>query len=495
MKKSIKTKFIVFTALVIFLAILIISIFNIRVQINQIVKNQKDLGLVAVRNTAMACVTYIEGFNFGDIGPLFKKVIDGHEDFIYAYLEDNELKQYVIFKNNILVPTSGKSKNIEALKSLEIKNSGIHDFDSHFDAVAIIEINKEIWGRVRIGISKDRISKTISNAIINFFIMILVFSILGVVGAYYIGVIITNPIKKLVNRVEYIGKGHFDEKVNVKSKDEVSVLANSINDMSDKIIELLKETAEKARMDQELRTAQLVQKSLFPDQDPDLEGLDVSGYFISASETGGDWYGYITIDKSYHYIMIGDVTGHGTATALVTAQVHSACSMIKKFKDEYAETKISPKIILDQLNDIVLKAGREQYAMTFFVARFNINTKELVYSNGGHNFPLYYSAETKKLCALVCSGPRLGYRIESTYVESSCILKSGDAILFYTDGLVECRNSKNVYYGKKRMRDLFVKNLDRPASKIRESLIKDFMSFFEEQPREDDITFVVVKVL
>ncbi len=259
-----------------------------------------------------------------------------------------------------------------------------------------------------------------------------------------------------------------------------------------KNIELLKETAEKARMDQELRTAQAVQKALFPSNDFVFKNLDVAGFFCSASETGGDWYGYLLDGEKYSYILIGDVTGHGTPAALVTSGVRSTCSILETLKQEYPDIVISPKTILRYLNNIVTETGQKKWTMTFFVARYDNETKEMVFANAGHNFPFYYSSAKNAVKSLLARGNRLGNEKNEKYWEESIQLNSGDKILFYTDGIIECTNEKGVEYGKRRIKKLLTANQELSAEKLRDKLVKDAFGFFGEEPRADDVTLVVV---
>ena len=261
-----------------------------------------------------------------------------------------------------------------------------------------------------------------------------------------------------------------------------------------KNIELLAETADKARMDQELKTAQAVQGALFPDSNPTTDKIETAGFFESASETGGDWYGYLIDTGRYYYILIGDVTGHGTPAALVTSGVRSACSIIDNVKDKFDDFAISPSMILDHLNLVVNETGMGRYVMTFFIACFDNETNELTYSNAGHNLPLYYSKTADKVKSLVARGSRLGYSLDSKFTNKKLTMSAGDVIFFYTDGLIECVNDKNEEYGKRRFKKHFHSLVDKTPEEIKDQVIERAFNFFGEVPRDDDVTAVVLKI-
>ena len=135
-----------------------------------------------------------------------------------------------------------------------------------------------------------------------------------------------------------------------------------------KNIQLVEETRLSARMEAELQTARAVQHSLLPEKLPELPNLELAGYYQSASETGGDWYGVNDAFENALYIMIGDVTGHGTPSALVTASVCAACQTLTDLWHDLKRIP-TPADILHYLNKTVEQFGAPDYLMTFFVAR------------------------------------------------------------------------------------------------------------------------------
>ncbi len=267
-----------------------------------------------------------------------------------------------------------------------------------------------------------------------------------------------------------------------------------------KNLELLKETAEKVQMDLELKTARAVQTSLFPQNEYSFHNLGLAGYFTSATETGGDWYGYFTPDDRYLYVFIGDVTGHGAAAALVTSGVRSACYALEVQKKLYPQVDLSPTAILTYLHEIVKEIGKGEFAMTFFVACYDSKTHELTFSNAGHNFPLLYIKEKNKIEGLFCRGNSLGsissislsHKFE--FEQKTRQLNPGDFIVFYTDGLTECENDMGQEYGKVRFRKSLLKFKQLSASDLRDKVIKEVDNFRGDVRLKDDITLVVTKI-
>lgn len=275
-------------------------------------------------------------------------------------------------------------------------------------------------------------------------------------------------------------------------------------------IELLEETAEKARMESELKTAETVQQTLFPKSPLQLEGIEVFGFIQSASETGGDWYGYHQdVDSEKVSIYMGDVTGHGVPAALVTATANSFVKTINTLQERFAAlaSQISsdddflpvphdPSYLLSLLNNIIYKSTERQLVMTFFASTIDLKSRKIHYANAGHEMPVVVkTAQGNTPSSLSASGTRLGDKPDISFDQESSTIDSGDVIVYYTDGITECMNRSGEEYGGRRFIRKIKKNAQLPAEDLLNTLIDDVMRFSEGEPLHDDITLVVAKIL
>ena len=169
---------------------------------------------------------------------------------------------------------------------------------------------------------------------------------------------------------------------------------------------------------------------------------------------------------------------------------------------------LKPSQILDFLNKTVYQTGQQKFVMTFFAAVYEPQNGRIIYANAGHNFPWFLKKAKansvkdlenirnfKKVNYLVARGPRLGNLINSKFNDEEVNLDPGDFIVFFTDGLIECCNEKKQEYGKKDCQNLMVKNHNKSAAEIKEEIIHNAFNFYGKEPREDDITLVVLKRL
>ncbi|MGK5093097.1 PP2C family protein-serine/threonine phosphatase [Deltaproteobacteria bacterium TL4] len=265
-----------------------------------------------------------------------------------------------------------------------------------------------------------------------------------------------------------------------------------VQGIADKIrtlISNLSQIQREIRMAEELKTAAAVQQSLFPKSLPDFEHLKFSSYFKSASETGGDWYGFMQIQNTL-YVLIGDVTGHGTPAALVTAAASATCAMVQKMY--LLEQKIiAPSEVLSHLNHIVKEAGSSTYLMTFFVGAIELTTGKVAFSNAGHNFP--YLLRNAQISYLLNSNMRLGDRENLEFTESSMQLEDNDLLFFYTDGLIECENREGEMMGEKRLKRWLCEFHKMNVPSLVGKVVEQSLAFYNNQPAADDITIVALR--
>lgn len=244
-----------------------------------------------------------------------------------------------------------------------------------------------------------------------------------------------------------------------------------------------------ARMAGELETAAALQQSLFPKKLPQYNYIEISTFFESASETGGDWYGFIELNDNL-CTLIGDVTGHGTPAALVTASANATCKMIQRLHEK-ENALFTPSDILSHLNYAVYETGAPNYLMTFLALIIDPKTNTLTFSNAGHNFPLLI--RNKKIKPLLNRNLRLGDHMEHAFTQTSFQLEPGDIIFLFTDGLLENENTQGDMWGEHHLRQCLRKYHDRSIEELVEQIIEEAYNFYENVPLQDDLTVVALK--
>jgi serine phosphatase RsbU (regulator of sigma subunit) len=320
------------------------------------------------------------------------------------------------------------------------------------------------------------------------------FVLIGTVLAILQGLSISRPIKQLAWRADQIARGDLEARVEVTSSDEIGLLGENFNYMADQIAILLQQTAEKARIEQELEVAKTIQETLVPGPElVDRGPLRFAGFYQPAAQTGGDWWTWHELASGKLLIVIGDVTGHGVPSAMITAAAKAACDVARHVHgDDVTVTRL-----LEIMNHAIWQSAQRRFVMTCFASIVDPRQRTITYANAGHNFPyLYRGGEGKgEFGSLMVRGNRLGDDPTSRYDAKTTALVPGDVLVWYTDGIVECESEAGEEYGEKRFRASVRRAAALDAADMRDAIVGEAAAFFGAAPRKDDITMVVGRIL
>lgn len=244
---------------------------------------------------------------------------------------------------------------------------------------------------------------------------------------------------------------------------------------------------ERLRMKEEAKTAALVQKALFPRVN--VPDFDVASYYLPASETGGDWYS-VHDGKQYLTLMIGDVTGHGTPAAFVTASVAGAVSVLNIEGDTISR-------IMAELNRVVCLTGFGDYLMSFYLMRIDKSSLEFQYCCAGHQSPiLLHQGSARTLRTHEVGGDLLGYRQHgSSWIQATGQLDRNTLIFLYTDGVSEGQNPDGIGFGFRGLMRFFRRiSTTDSCQQVLDRLVATARKHYAGQPLVDDLTMLLARV-
>jgi sigma-B regulation protein RsbU (phosphoserine phosphatase) len=312
---------------------------------------------------------------------------------------------------------------------------------------------------------------------------------------------LTLRLRQMWNATKKAREGDFSFRVDASgsSRDEVTDLALSFNSMAERIDDLLKETADKARMEKELETAQEVQRRFFPTAPFKSEVLSLAGAYAPASECAGDWWNYVQIGPQL-ITVIGDVTGHGVGAALVTAGVHGA------FRRYIEGLNASPRRpsrrlleeLMSELNFAVYLAAQGSAEMTLTASVVDLDLNTLTLATASH-LPAYLFREGSMQPLIPEGSVQLGANRVFEANPISVQLHPGDTIFWYSDGVFERRSSDQAKIRKLQFLQSITELTKAEgvnAQVLCEDLMKSTITFFggPQTSRPDDITFVIATV-
>ncbi len=305
---------------------------------------------------------------------------------------------------------------------------------------------------------------------------------------------ITKPLRVLAIKTKDVGSGHLDfELPPARSKDEVGSLTESFRHMKDAlkryITKLTETTSEKEKIQSELKIAQRIQMDILPKvfpPFPEREEFDIFAMMRPAKEVGGDFYDFYFIDEDHLCLAIGDVADKGVPAALLMA-------MTKTYMKSTVKVIHNVPGVMYKTNKELCIGNDSGMFVTAFCCILNVKTGEVFSSNAGHNPPLVIRKGKDPEFLEEDSGFALGAFEDVFYEEQKMVLRPGDTLLLYTDGVTEAMNRERQLFSEERLRKGLSKHRDDPIKEMVEKLVSGIDSFARGAPQSDDITVMVLK--
>ena len=303
---------------------------------------------------------------------------------------------------------------------------------------------------------------------------------------------ITSNIHQLSVGTERIRRGDFEHRISASSRDQLGELADSFNMMTRGIQDLLRESAEKERLEEELRIAREIQMSLLPPTARSLPGLRVAALCLPAAEVGGDYYDLLPLSDTRLAVLVADVSGKGTSAALYMAELKGLVLSLSRIH-------ASPAKLLSEANKILCENMDSRSFVTMTYAIVDIAARTLLYARAGHNPILQLEAKSGRTRVLAPAGLGLGLdrgpRFEQILEEASVPLESGDVFLFFTDGLSEAMNASFELFGEQRLRGVLEASEQLSSEELKERILEEIRGFVGGAAQHDDMTLVILKVV
>ena len=307
---------------------------------------------------------------------------------------------------------------------------------------------------------------------------------------------ITGSVHELFAGTERVRRGDFVHKIAIRSRDQLGELAGSFNSMTASIEGLLREKAEKERLEQELRIARSIQMSLLPQGPFNMPGLSLSGHCEPAREVGGDYYDFLPLEHDRLGVLIADVAGKGTSAAFYMAELKGLVLSLSRHH-------VSPRQMLIEANSIISKHLGARSFITMTYAVVDLRARTMTCSRAGH-CPLIYvpgpDSVSRAAQVLTPEGMVLGLQFDlgDTFdrllEEVTLPLSRGDLFVLYTDGISEAMNPQGDCFGDQRLVELVQRHADLTSDALRERILSEVHTFAGDAAQHDDMTMVLVKI-
>ena len=302
---------------------------------------------------------------------------------------------------------------------------------------------------------------------------------------------LTTPITQLSDAALRMAKGDLNTQLpEIKSSDEMKHLHDSFvymqNSITDYIDELKTTTAANERMESELGVARNIQMGMLRTDFPD----NVSALLVPAKEVGGDLYDFVQKGK-YLYFTIGDVSGKGVPASLMMAITRAGLRFVSGIDQTMDK-------LLERINVSVTDTNSNDMFVTLFMARVNLETRQMEYCNAGHNPIIVVPPDGDPYFLKAKPNLAIGLFGDFVYEAESLDLAAGTRLVLYTDGVNEAERADKNLFGNDRLLawagSALVRNTATSDKDVVDSLYNEVLQYTEGNPQNDDITIMSISI-
>lgn len=526
---SIRAKLSIVISVIVVSMSLVMSIIFILKSNNEMMSSIVVRSGMLARSMAVLSANYIAGFQYLDVQKAIEDVVDKDKEIVYGYLEDvNGDVISPVFRDELIKDQSvilSDYKNLtKILGKLDPYGYGftadvrlnivVHGDERCVDVRVPVVIGDSVSSYIRFGTTLRYLDQQLLMNIIISVLIVTFLIVIGIILSWSFARSFSTPILKLKDAAIQFGNKNFDYSIEIVTNDEIGVLAKTFDEMrknikqySEHLEELvaqrtkeLQEAYQKLKekddiIQMELEFASKIQRGIMPNGGYRWHDFVVFGYSQPMEKIGGDFFDIFPIPGGKLLFYVADVSGHGIPAALVT-------TMLKISLINISFETSNPSEIIERLNERIriINSDANQVMANYLTIFTSVVDKEgnMVYSSGGHPKPILYNSKTRTFEELPdAQGAIVGIIQPELYscTASNFVLKDGDKMILYTDGVTERRNLSNKELELEGLKKIFAECVDRNLSgkKLLAQILSEIDRFAEGVPPRDDFTILLVE--
>lgn len=235
----------------------------------------------------------------------------------------------------------------------------------------------------------------------------------------------------------------------------------------------------------ELEQAAQIQRSLLPQQPPEIPGYDIAFRTQPTEIVGGDFYDFFDFDDEIFGVCIGDASGHGLPAALLVRDVVTGLRMGLEKQMKMVHT-------IKKLNHVIYRSTFSSRFVSLFYGEFE-QDGNMIFTNAGHPAPFLVRGD--KIEELKATGLILGALPEISLHRSYARMEPGSVLAMFSDGLFERESPEEEIYGLPRLKEFIRQHQELTASEILDAVFEEVERFGGGTKWDDDITMLMIKRL
>jgi sigma-B regulation protein RsbU (phosphoserine phosphatase) len=244
------------------------------------------------------------------------------------------------------------------------------------------------------------------------------------------------------------------------------------------------EKIQQSRFYDALEEARRIQQSLLPKGPPAFHGYEMWGRSVQAEAVGGDLFDFLPLSDRILGIAVADSSGHGLPAALQARDVITGLRMGLSEDLKIVRT-------MEKLNKVINRSTLATRFISLFYGELEKNGN-FIYCSAGHPPALFFHDGTFHELSL--GGMVLGPDPDALYERGYVIMKPGNIIVLYSDGITEATDSSDEAFGLERLKEVVASNADVPAKELVDIIFKAVEAFSRRPNREDDQTVVAIRL-
>lgn len=306
-------------------------------------------------------------------------------------------------------------------------------------------------------------------------------------GLLWLGRRVSRPVQALQEHVRRLSEGDFSARLDLRAARELQALSNDLNMMGTAL-------QDRMALQQSMNLARQVQQAMLPAATFARPGLDLLCHIEYAESAGGDSFDYLEIPgKDSVLIAVGDVMGHGVASALLMATARAA------LRSEARRTETLGAMLL-RISSVLLQSRSHGRFMTMFLLMVEPAKRRIRWANAGHEAGLLIvpglgPEQPADVRPLAGGDMPLGIDGGVVYFEYALDdVPAGSLVYIGTDGIKETANSDNELFGDERLAQVLRAHAGRPLAEVRDAIVGALRAFRGTAAVRDDVTFVLARV-
>jgi HAMP domain-containing protein len=296
---------------------------------------------------------------------------------------------------------------------------------------------------------------------------------------------ITAAVGALQRGAARLEAGDLSHRIPVGGDDDLWEVAGAFNRMAVGLERGRQLEIERQRIEDELALARRIQARLLPPVPPSIAGLELAGTSEPAREVGGDYFDYLPLEDGRVALVIADVSGKGVGAALLMSGFRASL-----LSQDLSRTPLAEAVA--RLNQFLHRSVEPGKFVTAFLALLDGRSGRLVYCNAGHNAPLLVGTDGA-VTRLETGGLILGILERSHYETGEAVLRPGERLVLFTDGVTEAADQSDEQWGEERLIELLRGAPQDPCAGVVARIVEEVRRFEGARGASDDVTLIVAR--